>query len=348
MKKRNFAGLLVLAPLVLLTACTSTPELSFESNWLSYTTQQTVPATNAGEAIETLKYNVSFTRYDSALNAPFKVHYSDGTYTASLYSTPVTVDGKDETAYLYRTELKIKVSFTLNENRSDTYEDTVRSETVFLNVRQNLKPISSTRTVDSHVPLYSPSSKPSALLDDKGNGVAFGHYNYTTETDYTETNKAKIKYTNLLLTQAEEGEQADNVSEHTVSTKGKGSYYDNEQILFLLRGVELSSALSFRSIDPTTRTVDKVKIADGPTAVQEACKFTEGGTVTEAAIDAYEISLAYSKSNAGASQKCVYAKKVSSDGNRYRNALLRYEQPVMYSHGTLTYTLAEAKFSSAN
>ena len=348
MKKNRIAGLLTLAPLLLFAACTSsTPELSLESNWLSYTTQQSVPVTAEGEAIETLKYDVTFSRYESTLNAPFKIHYSEGTYQTVLSSTTVTVDGKSEQAYKYRTELNIKVSFSLNADQSETFSDSVVTETVFLSVAQNLRPIGSTRTVLSHVPLYMPSNPPKTLTDENGNGVAFGHYNYVLETDYSETNKAKIKMTNLLVDEeAKEEDSNAGVSEYNVSTKGKGSYFDNEQILFLLRGVNLSSSLTFRTIDPTTRTVDKVKIADGPTAVQEACKFKMGDTDLDAAIDAYEISLAYSKSNAGTSQKCVYAKNVGADGNVYRNALLRYEQPVLYSHGTLVYTLSDASFSA--
>ena len=348
MKKNRIAGLLTLAPLLLFAACTSsTPELSLESNWLSYTTQQSVPVTAEGEAIETLKYDVTFSRYESTLNAPFKIHSSEGTSQTVLSSTTVTVDGKSEQAYKYRTELNIKVSFSLNADQSETFSDSVVTETVFLSVAQNLRPIGSTRTVLSHVPLYMPSNPPKTLTDENGNGVAFGHYNYVLETDYSETNKAKIKMTNLLVDEeAKEEDSNAGVSEYNVSTKGKGSYFDNEQILFLLRGVNLSSSLTFRTIDPTTRTVDKVKIADGPTAVQEACKFKMGDTDLDAAIDAYEISLAYSKSNAGTSQKCVYAKKVGADGNVYRNALLRYEQPVLYSHGTLVYTLSDASFSA--
>ena len=100
MKKNRIAGLLTLAPLLLFAACTSsTPELSLESNWLSYTTQQSVPVTAEGEAIETLKYDVTFSRYESTLNAPFKIHYSEGTYQTVLSSTTVTVDGKSEQAY---------------------------------------------------------------------------------------------------------------------------------------------------------------------------------------------------------------------------------------------------------
>jgi len=336
-KKLRFLGLLALAPLTLLAACTSVPELSVESNWLRYTALKSIPpvAETAG-VIESLDYTVIHKRYDSMANEPFQVTYSNGKYHTELSAENVTVGDKTEFVYMYRTTLTIDVQFFLNDAPSEKFTDTMTTETQFYDADSNLKPIRSKQTVESHVPATTPSSAPASLEENQ----AFVHYHYSNEYDYTEANKAKIKSTNLLSEEPA-------VSETTVSTKkGKGSYYDNEQIVFLLRGVDLSSSMSFRSIDPSTKTVSSLKVSEGPTAVQELCNFTlKDGTKVERAIDAYEISLSYNKKNGGSPKKFVYAKKVSSENNTYRNVLLRFEQNVLNSHGTFTYQLTKASFS---
>lgn len=331
MKKIRFACLTLLAPLALLSACTSTPELSLESNWYQQTGERhVVSPTN-----ERLAYEISFRKSEQAEKSQYYLSYENGTYATTLTGENITLaDGTVTTGYHFATYTEIDVTFTLNGATTEPLHDKMETHAFFLDTDSGLKPVRSWQTVHSTTPKGSPTAKYTTLKD------AYATYEYTLTTEYNaELTEAKIKLDYLDKTDDDDGEPM------TVSIKGGGSYFDNEQILFALRGLDFPNVGSFRSINPSERKKVTVNFTDTPVASRESCKFTMDGTPVEATLDAFEFSLRYSQEYPGESKTFVYAKKTSSTNNVYRNIPLRMETPVLNSHGTLTYKLISANFS---
>lgn len=314
MKKKRFASLLIVAPLALLAACNSTSALSLEANWLS--NKSKIPP---DDFIETLEYAVTFEKSASATN--FYLNYSDGSYKTTF--TSGSVEGQK--TYVYETELSIKVQYTLNDT-SVEFEDSVVTRVEFLNTQNDLKPLSSMREVHATTPITSPSSPPASLEA----GVAYRKLDYKTEVAYNnEDEKATFTETTATGTKSTD-----------IKLKGKGLYFDNEQLVPMLRAAELSSSMSLRTIDPTTRTLEKITVKSGPTqsALNQTVKFKE---TEKSDFDVIEIGLAYNKQNSGGTHVFTFA---TDKNNTYRSVLLKYEYPLIYSHGTLTYKLTTANF----
>lgn len=324
MKKKRFASILLVAPLMLFAACSSTPKLVLEANWFVNPSVSDI----LDDFEETLEYEVSFEKSASAANGRFTMDYPNGG-TYSVKFEDGTKDGKK--TYVYSTELKMQVRYTLDGVSTELMEDVVTTRVEFLNIQNNLQPLSSTRTAKVTAPLASPTSAPDSL------DVAYGKYNYCTEITYdVEKEEAEFKLTNL----------ADGASEtKTIDFDGSGMFFDNEQLIPVLRAAELSSSMSLRTLDPTTRTLEKISIKDGPTAttLKQSVKIGDEEK-KEYEFQASEISIAYNKQNAGATQKFIFAQRSNRNSNPYRNVLLKYEYPVIYSHGVLTYTLTTANF----
>lgn len=320
MKKKRFASLLIVAPLALLGACSSTPGLALEANWLS--NKSKIPPE---DFLETLEYAITFEKNDSATN--FYLNYTDGTYKTTFSSA----SAEGQKIYVYETELSVKVQYTLND-ASVEFEDSVVTRVEFLNTQSDMKPLSSMREVHATAPLTNPSNPPASLEK----GVAYGKYDYKTEITYNnEDEKATFTITDLSSDLA-----AENAETTTIKLGGKGLYFDNEQLIPVLRAAELSSSMSLRTLDPTTRTLEKVAIKSGPTqsTLNQTVKFKD---TEKSDFDVIEIALAYDKQNSGGTQTFTFA---TDKNNTYRSVLLKYEYPVIYSHGTMTYKLTTANF----
>lgn len=331
MKKLRFACLTLLAPLALLCACTSATEISLESNWYQQTGERhVVSPTN-----ETLTYGISFRRSEDSEKSQYFFTYENGTFVTTLTSASITLsDGTVTTGYSFTTAMNIDVTVHCNGTETDPMHDVFETEALFLDTDSGLRPVSSKQTVHTTVPKGTPAGTFASIRD------CYATYEYTLTTEYnTELTEAKMKLD--YLDTAED----DNAEPVTVSVKGSGSFFDNEQILFVLRGMDLPSATSFRTVNPNEQKSVTVKFYDAPTAIRESCKFEMNGEQVEAALDAYEFSLTYSQQYPGQSKKFVYAKKTSSTNNLYRNVPLRMENPALYSHGTFTYKLISANFS---
>ncbi|MDE7159199.1 MAG: hypothetical protein K2N74_06485, partial [Clostridiales bacterium] len=322
--------LTLLAPLTLLCACAGgTPELSIESNWYNQTGERhVISPTN-----ETLVYDISFVPSEDAEGAQYTMSYENGTFTTTLKNENITLgDGTVAMGYHFTTNTEIDVKFTLNSVTSDALHDTMETHALFLDTDKGLKPVKSWQTVHSHTPNGMPSASFASLRD------SYKQYDYTLTTEYnTELTEAKMKLDYL------DTEEDNNNEPTSVSIKGSGSYFDNEQILFALRGLDITSALTFRTVNPNSRQKVSVSLYDAPEPVRETCTFTMNGEEKkEVTIEAYEFSLMYSQKYSGQSKKFVYAKKTSPTNNVYRNLPLRMESPVLHSHGTLIYKLKSA------
>ena len=333
MKKMRLAGLLLLAPLALLSGCAGGVPLSFTANWY----RNTALGSSINDTHEELTYEVTFTPNEN--EGGIQAEYETGTYTTSLTNTNVTLsDGTTTEGYIYTTELSISGRYRLGSEVSDTFQDSITSTVSFLRVTDGLRP------VESHKEVVSTSASVSVPETLEG---AYMTYHYTYDVSYDASlSTATATYTDL--TEGEDGAAPEpDVREYNI--EGDTTFLDNEQILFALRGLNLSSAPSFRTINSVMGIVSTVATSSAsmaPTAVKETVDFTMDGTAVDGEIDAIELDLAYTTKPSGQPQTLVYAATTDPANNTYRNVLLRMEVPVSNSLGTLVYRLTDAQFAT--
>ena len=333
MKKMRLAGLLLLAPLALLSGCAGGVPLSFTANWY----RNTALGSSINDTHEELVYSVTFTPEED--KEGIQAEYDTGTYTTSLTNTNVTLsDGTTTEGYIYTTELSISGRYRLGSEVSETFQDHITSTVSFLRVTDGLRP------VESHKEVVSTSASVSNPETLEG---AFMTYHYTYDVSYDASlSTATATYTDL--TEGEDGAAPEpDVREYNI--EGDTTFLDNEQILFALRGLNLSSAPSFRTINTVMGVVSTVATSSAsmsPTAVKESVEFTMDGTAVDGEIDAIELDLAYTTKPSGQPQTLVYAATTDPANNTYRNVLLRMEVPVSNSLGTLVYRLTDATFAN--
>lgn len=325
MKKIRFAGILILFPLLLLSGCGGvTPTLNFSANWY----KRTDLTNNIEETHELLEYNVSFDPVRSENG--FALSYQDGLFKTELHNDYDEAKGRG--VYVLSSELTIKVSFELQGKKTDTFEDRVFSEARFLSAAEGLIPVSSRKEVVSHVPY---TENPLAIE------ACYNFYDYTFETVYDSSlSRAETVFTDKTAPDKEP-------TRRTYELKGDGSFLDNEEILFALRGLDFVKNMTFRSINTVTGKVQNVIISEVSDCPKEHLDWSfeaDGQTVNTGDIEATSIMLSYSGANAGQPQSLVYAKKADPLSNTYRNVLLELNAPVSYSLGTLHYRLSKATF----
>ena len=126
--------------------------------------------------------------------------------------------------------------------------------------------------------------------------------------------------------------------------------------MWISRGTGASSTTSksplpsivFRTLDPQTYACVTVGVNGTPTAGSTLIEADIGGEKVEEAISTVEVPLAYGMKQAGPTRTLLYAAKGDASGNTYRNVLVRFENPIAYSLGKLTYTLSKAQFIIVN
>lgn len=317
MKKRRLAGLMLLAPLTLLCACGGgTSALNLSPNWYSDTTTTSITGT-----AEELEYEVTFEGTDTN----YAVSYDKGYYKTKLSNT-VGEDGKD--LYLLEAEYRITGRYSLNGTTGDEFEDTMTSKVYFTSAKDGLRPVKSEKTVHTASPVRNP------VADGMYADV---HYNFTVE--YDEALKTASYTVDYLDPEVE------NLT-GTESISASGSYLDNEQILFALRGIDYSSTVTFHSLDPQTLKNTSTGVIEAPTKGSETYSFTLNGKEISETIETAHLTVGYRSTQSGPRRRLVYAARTSAESNTYRNVLLRYENPVMLSLGTMTYTLKSATFNT--
>lgn len=329
-KKSIFAlcALFALVPAAALAGCTTDTSLPITANWHKNTgTRDNLTGTR-----ETLVYTV--THEKASGSEGFYVVYDEGTYTTTL-----TYEDSPTMRYRYCTELTITGHFVLNGEESGSFSDTVTTDSVFLTVGDGLRPISTVKGIYSTTPLATPSAGSSVTLEENS---AYRTYNYTVTTEYAADMTSAETVTVSYNANDRDRLNAVTTVEKSVSLSGGGSFFDNDVYLFALRGLDMSSSFSFRTIDPQTMRQATVTAASTPTAITYTPAF---GGLTDP-IDAYQVSVGYNSSYPGQAQTLIYAKKSADTANNvYRNALLEMSVPVVNSQGTLTYKLTEATFT---
>ena len=326
MKKKPFAALLLLVPLTALCACGSTATVPVKANWYRSPQQKGILSTTD----ERLEYDVTF---ESTGNSDYSLAYDTGKYTTALTAEKVTYSsGETELSYHLHTELSITGRYTVHGETGEDFSDSVISDVWFLDVETHLRPVKSEKQVKCTLPQNSP-----ATLED-----AYKTYEYTYSVEYdTALRNAEIGYTQ---TAPEEKSY-----EKTVSISDNTNFFDNEQILFMMRGLTLTSTVSFSTINPLNDSqTTGVAIATAPerTALSDYKFVMDGAEVTKS-IDAYKFGLSYQNSNPGREQTFVYAADTYSEGkNQYCNVMLKMSVPVLYNLGTLNYSLVSADFTN--
>lgn len=333
MKLKRVAGLLLAAPLLLLTACTTTPSLSFTANWYSNTNN----ISGLSGTYEELAYAVTFSPADSTAN--FRVEYDEGTYTTKFESTNIEEAEGNPLGYYYESALTISGRYYVNGEASEKFEDYVVSKVWFLGISEGLRPVKSEKTVHSS----SPNPRFETAKD------AFNTYYYRTTMVYNDA-LSKMEYTYLDLSKAD----AEGKTE-TVKLGGSGTYLDNEQMLLALRGLDLSERFSFRTFDVVTHAVRTVGNLKTTESVQQDWEFSikvgENDAVSELrTIEAYSVTIGFSGSNSGEAQTLTYARCTSPNANVYRNVLLQMQTEAIRNGdkqlGTFKYVLKKAVFNN--
>lgn len=329
MKKIRLAGLLLLAPLTLLSACSGGTPLSFTANWY----RNTALGGSVNDTLEELTYEVSFTPAEN--DSSFSVEYDTGSYTTRLVNANIALsDGSTKEGYIYTTELTISGRYRLGSEVSEDFSDRVSSSVSFLPVTDGLKPVKSEKEVLSTSPLLS-------LPETLEGAIETYHYTYDVSYDAALTTATAV-YTDLNAETP-----APETREYAID--GTTTYLDNEQILFALRGLSLSSVATFRTVNSVMGIVTEVSTGTsttGPTSLKESVDFTMDGTAVKTEIDAVQVPIIYQSTPSGQQQDLVYAATTDTNNNTYRNVLLRMEVPVLQSLGTLVYRLKEAVFTA--
>lgn len=353
MKKIRLAGLTLLAPIALLAGCgSSMSALSLNANWHTRTDTTAV----SEQLHEELVYGVEFTPDDE--NSAFQISYGNASYKMVLKGVPPATSGYEQgNVYHLHSEFKADVTFTLNgETLTFDRADTVLSDVYFLGTLDNLRPLRSTVTSYSHTP---PAS--AVVPDSLEEGNAFYLYHETISTVYNAEFTQAVITTRSHLPENEGdeplkdetgaplkgpgGEDVYTNSESVVKLKNTGTTFDNEQLYFALRAVNLSSAFSFRTVYVMTKSLETLSVASAPEQLKDYKQtFSVNGQTEERTLNAYRLTLGRTVTPKGQSQTLTYAATTDPANNVYRNVMLRAELPRTY--GKMIYSLKEAKFIS--
>ena len=322
MKPKRFFSLFALAPLALLAGCGGTIALSFSPNWYAKTTSENLTGT-----YEHLVYDVSF----KSSGGDYAVEYSAGSYETTLTDDPsFSMNGKTYAVYHLHTELSLTGRYFYKTEAEQAFEDSMVSDVWFLSAGASLQPLKSEKYIHSTVPAVEPTTQNLTRT-----------FEYTYSVTYSE-DRSSAEYT-LDIASPEENKGK---TQNSVELETDGTFLDNEEIAFALRGIDYSSSspITFNTIDPQTNRCLGVS-GSTPSAEQEAISLLINGEKVEDTITTAHIELRYDIANPGPVRTFVYAAKTSDNENRFRNVLLRFESPIIQSLGTLTYTLKEATFN---
>ncbi len=335
MKKRRIAGLLVLLPLCALSACGGggPTTLPISPNWYANTTTSRIDY-----SAERLEYAVTFT--PPSVQGDYFVTYNDGVYTTELSTVNYTFgDGSSANVYCYKTELKISGHYTYQGTAGETFEDFVTSAVYFHTADKNLRPIMSTKEIRSTNPAAVPAADHLCDTVHLTYSVV-----YNTNASASETAVTAATVTSSLPDEGIEGDPAE------IEIDADGSFFDNEEILFALRGLGMTAAVSFTTIDPQTNNVCDVIFTEAPAASTyspTALALKDGDATTPVTGDlaAYTVHFHYDIAQSGPERTAYYAALTDTASNQYRNVLLRLEDPIPSAYGTLVYTLKTAEFA---
>lgn len=314
--KTGVAALLCLSALAL-SSCATVSTAGFTQNWYANNKlTQIVSGTN-----EKLVYDVAFSA-DETGNESYSVSYEPGTYTVQLSAEP---DYRGKTAYKLTSVLEISGEYT-REGESKPFSDKVESEYYFRSAKDSLNPVYSKKQVRS----TSPVAEKANSLDE-----AVKSYDYVVECSYADGLKSMdVTYTDNL--------DDANSTEYTKKLKSSYQIIDNEGLLFAVRGLSSSTALSV--FNPYTGELDTTGVSFATEASERTYTFAVGENEEAVhTLSAYAVNIGLIDTMSGKVHSAVYA---SADATGYRNVMLQLTSPLNYSLGSLVYTLKSATFAN--
>lgn len=328
MKKIFAAGAILLLPAAILCGCSGNAGLTFNANWY----RNTALGDSISETSEHLEYKVTYRAPETTGN--LSVEYDEGTYTTDLVSIPYTFsDGSTDLVYRYTTLCTITGKYVLNGVKGETFENKTQTETLFRSVKHQLRPIEGKQEVTSTSHVADPQTTATDLKQ------VVATYKYKTETKYADDlSSAEYTYTDLTAEKIEPVVK-------TLDTKVNGTYLDNDEVLFAIRGLNLSGSFTAYTYNVSTGKVESFSGTDPTATTVELTGVTVGEETSDLKIEAYSVTFGYANLWPGPSKKLYYAKTIAND-NTYRNALLVMESPLYYSMGTLVYSLKSATFTN--
>ena len=269
------------------------------------------------------------------------VTYEAGTYKTTLETVKYDKykDGSSGDVYLYTTALNISGRYAFKGGATKEFDDFVTSKVYFRTAAEGLIPIESEKEIKSTSPVANATE---TKFFDEVHIIYNVLYN-TSDSYNAALDSAKITVT---LPDAEQPTSGDPTE---VEVDCNGSYFDNEEILFAMRGLDMSAASNFYTIDPRINEVTGVTFAGTPekttfTPAKDS-PITMDGTAVTGEIQAYTLHFYYDSDHSGPQRTAIYAAKTSPRNNTYRNVLLQLEDPIPNGYGTLIYTLRTATFA---
>lgn len=321
MKKKIFSAIALMLGITCFSACTDTDRsIAFGRYWQTNAT--------AYQAIdESLEYTVSHEKGSGMDNLGYTFEYGEGKYVATLKSE----SGDGAEVYRYTTSLNISVTYTY-KGETETFEDTVETETVFSTDLQ-LRPISSKKTIVSHTPR---SSKINSLED------CYSYYAYETTTAYSADGTSGE--TTVVKNFNDEEKKTSQTASFSIGSKY--TYLDNEQLPFILRGFSTSdSSASVNVYSPFLSKMQLVNISFSSDENGQEFTLTENGIQSKKNIPYRVGTFVLSDTYSGEKQTVWIAKATNITNNANRNVILRMETPLAYNFGALVYDLKTVSHS---
>ena len=320
MKGKIFTAIAsVIASATLLSACSTAYNISF------YAYFQDNYNISPAICVEELKYTMSLE--DAGEYNGYTVAYSQGECTMKL-----TRDSND--VYTLVTTQTASVTYTLNGSTTDPLQDSVQSTVVFKSAKNGLDPISSERRFISHSPV---NTTPVTVND------CYKKYDRTVVTNYTYTEEGTTGTT--TITDNMKTENNVSTSTFTVDEK-KYTYLDNEQLLFALRCMVPSTTTKVQVYAPFSKATQRMKTYfAGSTTAKDFDGIEIDGKTMKREISYYPVTVQIDARRSGTAKTVWVAATTSATSNTYRNVVLRYENPLPYNLGTLTYQLVKADFT---
>lgn len=329
-KTAIFAGLsaAIILGAAALAGCSSS-STTFSANWY----KDTGITTYISGTSEKLTYNVTYT---AGTNDDYGISYANGVYATELVNSTYTYDDGQapEDVYVLTTSLSVDVSYTVG-GESATYTDTITSTVKFRTVNKSLQPVYSYKEFSCHSPALSVAT----TLE---NSVKYYHYSF--ETTYN----SGLSSATLVYKKLDGDTSSLTDSENTYSISSGYTYLDNEEILFALRGVTISSdsSITVQTLNASRSLIQNVAVSNSG-SVENTYNFDmgDGNGATDHSITANKLSIAISgTTQSGTSQTAYYAP--ADTANAYRAVMLKLESTMPYSLGTISYTLAKAEFTT--
>ena len=305
----------LLLSLTALTACTGDKTVEFGNYW---TGDALISSTDIHEILE---YDVTFQPTKITDSLDYQPAYSNGSLVTTLNST--TENG--QVVYIFTTEMHVDVTYTFNGVSTDPLKDSVVSEVRFYEAANNLKPISSSKTIVAHNPLNG--NNHSKLSE------CYLPVNYTINTTYNENGKGKCVVTS-------ESNAGFNFTD-TFSPDKDYTFIDNEQLLVALRAFdEDTTSATLESYSPFAGNTQKIKYTFAEGKSGQKFDLVENGqnyTGDNArAINYREVTMSIDASNSGPAQTALVA---TGNTSTFRNVVLQLETQHAYGLGSLVFKL---------